>query len=161
MNPLDVGATLAKSFEGLHKVVSSEIVIAYHDPVGYPTIGYGNLLSKVKWEDLSKYPKKTFNECEKDLQNELLHKMQLSLKSSPVLAKKENAYRLVAIADFFFNCGEGNYNASTLKKMVNSENWSGACFQINRWVMAGGKKLNGLVKRRQAEGILLLKDFSC
>jgi lysozyme len=152
-------AALAKEFEGLKKVVAS-MVQAYHDPVGYPTIGYGNLLSKVKWEDLSKYPKKTFAECEDDMKNELLHKMQLALKSSPNLAKKENAYRLVAITDFFFNCGEGNYNTSTLRQKVKEENWSEASFQINRWVFADGKKLNGLVKRRLAESALLLKEYS-
>jgi len=158
MNPLDLMATLAKEFEGLKKVVAT-MVTAYHDPVGYPTIGYGNLLSKVKWEDLSKYPKKTFAECEADLQNELLHKMQLALKTSPNLAKRENAYRLVAITDFFFNCGEGNYNISTLKRKVKEEAWTDAAFQINRWVLADGKKLPGLVRRRLAEGQLLLKEF--
>lgn len=158
MNPLDLGATLAKEFEGLKKVVAS-MVQAYHDPVGYPTIGYGNLLSKVKWEDLSKYPKKTFDECEEDLKNELLHKMQLVLKASPNLAKRENAYRLVAITDFFFNCGEGNYNISTLKRKVKEEDWNEASFQIQRWVLADGKKLAGLVRRRSAEAQLLLKEF--
>ena len=158
MNPLDLMATLAKNFEGLHKVVAS-MVQAYHDPVGYPTQGFGNLLSKVKWEDLSKYPKKTFAECEDDLKNELLHKMQLALKASPNLAKKENAYRLVAITDFFFNCGEGNYNASTLKKKVKEEAWNEAAEQIQKWVLADGKKLAGLVRRRNAEAQLLLKEF--
>lgn len=158
MNPLDIGATLAKEFEGL-KDVKAGMVQAYHDPVGYPTIGYGNLLSKVKWENLSKYPKKTFSECDEDLKNELLHKMQLAIKASPNLAKKENAYRLVAITDFFFNCGEGNYNASTLKKKVKEEAWNEAAEQIQKWVLADGKKLAGLVRRRSAEAQLLLKEF--
>lgn len=158
MNPLDLLTTLAKEFEGLKKVVAS-MVQAYHDPVGYPTIGYGNLLSKVKWEDLSKYSKKTFEECDEDLKNELLHKMQLAIKTSPNLAKKENAYRLVAITDFFFNCGEGNYNISTLKKKVKEEAWTEAAEQIQRWVLADGQKLAGLVRRRSAEAQLLLKEF--
>jgi len=158
MNPLDMGTTLAKSFEGLHKV-KADMVYAYWDPIGLATRGWGELLSKIKYEDLSKYPPKTFAECDAILQNELLHKMQLALKASPNLGKRENAYRLVAITDFFFNCGEGNYNISTLKRKVKEEDWNEASFQINRWVLADGKKLAGLVRRRLAEGQLLLKEF--
>lgn len=158
MNPLDMMATLAKEFEGL-KLVKAGMVQAYHDPVGYPTIGYGNLLSKIKWEKLDKYPKKTFQECEDDMKNELMHKMQLALKSSPNLAKRENAFRLVAITDFFFNCGEGNYNKSTLKKKVKEESWIEAAEQIQKWVLADGKRLAGLVRRRGAEAQLLIKEY--
>ena len=35
---------LAAPFEGLR-------LEAYHDPVGYPTQGYGRLLSRKPWED--------------------------------------------------------------------------------------------------------------
>lgn len=158
MNPLDLLTTLAKEFEGLHKV-KADMVYAYYDPPGFPTQGWGDLLSKIKGEDLSKYRPKTFAECDATLQNELLHKMQLAIKTSPNLAKRENAYRLVAITDFFFNCGEGNYNISTLKKKVKEEAWNEAAEQIQRWVLADGKKLAGLVRRRSAEAQLLLKEF--
>lgn len=51
----DSAVELIKRFEGLHKVKKDGLVYAYHDPIGLPTIGYGHLLSRVKWEDLSKY----------------------------------------------------------------------------------------------------------
>ena len=158
MNPLDMSATLAKEFEGLHKVVAG-MVQAYYDPPGYATIGWGKLLTKVKWVNLSQFPKKTFAECEEDLKNELAYKMQIALIASPNLAKRENAFRLVAITDFFFNCGEGNYNKSTLKKKVKEENWVEAAEQIQKWVLADGKRLAGLVRRRSAEAQLLIKEY--
>ncbi len=150
---------LAKKHEGLYTLNKKDgLVYAYHDPVGYPTIGYGNLLSMQKYGDLSKYAPKTIAECEKDLEAELLEKMKIVVKMSPVLAKPENAYRLVAITDFAFNIGQGDYQESTLKKRVDAEDWDRAVVEIKRWNKADGKVLRGLVKRRADEAALLLRE---
>ena len=150
-------ANLAKEFEGLHDLRNDGLVYPYHDPVGYPTIGYGNILSYVKYEDLSKYDPKTLEECLIDLADEMQKSMDLAVKMSPCLIEDENKYRLIAITDFVFNCGQGNYAMSTLRKRVNECKWLEASQEILKWDKAGGKVLKGLTRRRMAESKLLLK----
>jgi len=147
---------LAKHFEGLH-ILKGSIVYPYHDPVGYPTIGYGQLLSKIPFEDLSKYHTKSILECEDMLLVELRKAIGYALKLSPILAMDYNVYRLVAIADFCFNCGQGNYTISTLRKCINSEDYTRASEEILKWDKAAGKKLKGLTIRRKAEHDLIKK----
>ncbi|ADR52347.1 phage-related lysozyme [Candidatus Liberibacter solanacearum CLso-ZC1] len=76
---------------------------------------------------------------------------------SPILIHAgEN--RISAIGDFVFNLGIGRYRASTLRKCVDAEDWKSASHECKRWVFAGGKKLKGLVARREIEAELLLEN---
>ena len=43
---------------------------------------------------------------------------------------------------------------STLLKVLNDGNYQGVPEQIKRWNMAGGKVLDGLIRRREAEALL-------
>ena len=155
---LTLSAQIAKPFEGLHKLVGNT-VYAYHDPVGYPTIGYGHLLIKKAWADLSQYAPITIPQAEELLGKDMLYSAMRALALSPILSEPENLYRWASISDFCFNCGDGNYSISTLRKKVNSENWVEAAEQILKWNKADGKVLAGLTKRRYAESILLTKPF--
>jgi lysozyme len=155
---LELSAALAKPFEGLHKVIGQQ-VHAYHDPVGYPTIGYGHLLNKNAWSDLTKFEVLTFLTAEQLLQKDMLYASTRALELSPILGKIEHIHRWASIADFCFNCGDGNYKVSTLRKKVNEENWQEASEQILKWDKAGGKKLRGLTLRRQAESALLILKY--
>lgn len=57
----------------------------------------------------------------------------------------------VAYISFVFNVGEGNFAKSTMLRLLNSGQYEAACRQFPRWVYAKGKKLRGLVTRRDAE----------
>lgn len=61
-----------------------------------------------------------------------------------------------ALADFIYNIGQGNFERSTLLRMLNAGDYAGAADQFERWNMAGGKVLAGLVRRRAAERALFL-----
>jgi lysozyme len=63
--------------------------------------------------------------------------------------------RGAAIADFTFNLGPGRLRASTLRRRVNKEDWDSAAREMRRWVYAGGKKLRGLVLRREVAALWL------
>lgn len=56
-----------------------------------------------------------------------------------------------AFADFIHNVGSGNFQHSTMLRYINAGNVLGGCRELLKWVYAGGKKLSGLVTRRQAE----------
>lgn len=57
-----------------------------------------------------------------------------------------------ALVDFCYNCGTANLKSSTLLKKIKAKAPKAEIqAQFMRWVNAGGKKLNGLVKRREWE----------
>jgi lysozyme len=65
-----------------------------------------------------------------------------------------NQHQLDALISFTFNCGEGSLAASTLRKRLNRREYAAVPQELNKWVMSGGKRLPGLVRRRKAEGAL-------
>jgi lysozyme len=75
---------------------------------------------------------------------------------SSVVLVSLNDNEFGALTSFTFNLGIGNLRSSTLLKMLNANNRAGAADQFGRWVMADGKPLPGLVKRRAAERDLFL-----
>ena len=56
-----------------------------------------------------------------------------------------------ALVDFIYNIGERRFASSTLLKMLNKGDYKGASGQFGRWIYADGKRLNGLIHRRQIE----------
>lgn len=75
-----------------------------------------------------------------------------SLVTVPVTSNQRGA-----LVSFTYNLGAGNLKKSTLLKKVNSGDFEGASNEFGKWVNAGGKRLEGLVKRRAAEKELFLK----
>jgi lysozyme len=63
---------------------------------------------------------------------------------------------LCAIADFAYNLGEGRLKASTLRRKINAGDMSAAAIELRKWVNGGGRRLPGLVLRREAEINLML-----
>jgi len=60
--------------------------------------------------------------------------------------------------DFTFNLGAGRLQTSTLRRRVNQRDWFAARLELRRWVYGGGKILPGLVMRREAEAVWLLRN---
>ena len=50
-----------------------------------------------------------------------------------------------------YNIGAGAFCGSTLVKLLNAEDYAGACAQISRWDKAGGRVVRGLTVRRASE----------
>ena len=53
--------------------------------------------------------------------------------------------------------GAANLATSTLLKKLNAKDYKGAAAEFPKWNKAGGKVMNGLTKRRNAEMELFLK----
>ncbi|MCD1124829.1 lysozyme [Jinshanibacter sp. LJY008] len=64
-----------------------------------------------------------------------------------------------AFTSITFNVGCTAMKKSTLFKYSRSGKIKDACFELTRWVYAGGKKLPGLVTRRDGELHLCLRDL--
>ena len=98
----------------------------------------------------------TKEQCETMLYGDLLkHADALNCIKTP-LADNQKA----AFLSFAFNVGNGAFCKSTLARKANAGDLIGACAELSRWVMAGGRELPGLVKRRAAERQLCEKGLT-
>lgn len=114
----------------------------YLDSVGLPTVCIGRM-------DRSFNLGETFSleECLEMFAGDWKkHEKQLD---SAVHVPYASEWQRAALTDFTFNVGAGNVKSSTLIRLVNQSRHVEACRQLTRWVYAGGRVLNGLVKRRQ------------
>ena len=115
---------------------------AYEDAAGVPTIGYGHTKNVRMGDRISEY-------WAKEMLREDIEEAEWQVKELGV-AKTEG--QLDALVSFVFNLGIGRLMTSTLLKVIRN---GGSMQQIKkefkRWVYAGGKKMPGLVKRREWE----------
>ena len=136
------GLDLIKRFEGF----SPEI---YTCPAGYPTIGYGHLVRDQERERFAGGISR--EEAEELLKRDVLwaEKGVLRLINVPLMDGQFDA-----LVSFTFNLGTGALQRSTLRRKVNREEHSEVLGEFMRWVWAGGRKLRGLILRRNAEASL-------
>ena len=135
---------LVKHFEGCK-------LTAYVCSAGHNTIGYGNTFYengvKVKPGD-----KITQQRAEELLDVILIKFVQ---QTNEVIKSSVNQNQRDALTDFAYNCGLGNLKSSTLLKKVNADpNDKTIREEFMRWNKGGGKVLNGLTRRREAEANL-------
>lgn len=137
---------LIKTYEGL-------MLKAYKDPVGIWTIGYGHtadagppvpkagmVLTKAGAEAL----------LIKDLRA-----YEAAVHKAVKVPMTDNQFG--ALVSLCYNIGPGNFAKSTLVRKLNAGDINGAAAQFDVWVNAGGKRLQGLVNRRNAEQALFKK----
>lgn len=67
---------------------------------------------------------------------------------------KLNQNQFDALVSFAYNLGNKALLNSTLLKRINENNFLAANNEFRKWVFANGIKLQGLVRRREAERIL-------
>lgn len=139
------GIDLIKKYEGFSKV-------PYLCPAGIPTIGYG----------CTYYPDgKKVSILDKSISEEQATQMLIlvvddfALKVSKLLKQKLSENQFNALVSFTYNVGLGALSKSTLLKKVNiNPNDKTIREEFLKWNKAGGKVLNGLVKRRLEESDL-------
>lgn len=133
------GLDLICHFEGFSPVI-------YICPAGYPTIGYGHLITEANKEQF-------LDGVDEDEALELLRadvgkaeRAVLRLIAVPLTQGQFDA-----LVSFTFNLGSGALQRSTLRRKVNREEHDDVPAELMKWVWAGGRKLKGLVKRRASE----------
>ena len=138
MKTSNKGIDLIKKYEGLR-------LDAYLDAVGVWTIGYGHTLN-VKSTDVI-----TLDEAEYFLRQDV----EFAEKEVNKHNLNINQNQFDALVSFVFNLGVGNFARSTLlRKIKSNPNDPTIRKEFERWIYAGGKVLNGLVRRRREEAEL-------
>lgn len=144
----DVGVNLIKDFEGCY-------LTAYRCPAGVLTIGYGTT-EAIDGKPITEGMTITQKQAD-----------ELLVKNLKTYEKAVNDYVKVnlnqnqfdALVSFTYNVGCNALKTSTLLQLLNEGDYKEASEQFERWKYAGGKVLNGLIRRRKAEKELFLKPY--
>ena len=132
------GLSLIKKFEGCE-------LESYKCAAGVWTIGYGST-NGVK-EGMKISPERADMLLLEDV--EVFEESINKLVEVPL---EQNQFD--ALVSWTFNLGSTNLKNSTLLKVLNDKDYDGVPAQIKRWNKAGGKVLQGLIRRREAEALL-------
>ncbi len=138
----DQGLDLIKKFEGFSPTI-------YICPGGWPTIGYGHVVREHEREryetgiDLGTAAALLRNDVGVS-ERSVLRLIQVSLGDG----------QFDALVSFAFNLGAGALQRSTLRRKINREAHAHVPAEFSRWVWAGGRRLPGLVRRREAEAMM-------
>ena len=142
VDALALAASLCREFEGL-------FLRPYLCPAGVWTIGYGATRYENGRPVLPSDPPITKARAEALLRHDLLTvRLPAVLKLCPAM---DRPGRIAAVLDFAFNLGNGALAGSTLRKRINAGQWDQVPAELRKWVNGGGRKLAGLVRRREAE----------
>lgn len=96
-------------------------------------------------------------ECEDMLANSLSDYASAVLKRNPEL--KGHDAQMLAASSLAYNAGIANYRKSTVAKRFSQGRWLSACNAFRSWVYAGGRKIQGLVNRREKEIKICKRDI--
>lgn len=130
------GLKLTEQFEGCQ-------LTGYPDVKGVPTVGYGHtgdgvyvgmVITQLQAETYLLQDVQHAENCVNDVVKVTLTQPEFD-----------------ALVDFAFNVGCGAFASSTLLKLLNTGDLVGAAAQFDRWDLAGGVVIAGLLRRRQSE----------
>ncbi|HAS1047769.1 TPA: lysozyme [Enterobacter cloacae] len=145
MQTSDKGIALIKQFEGCK-------LTAYQDSVGVWTIGYG-------WtQPVDGKPIRAGMTIKQETADRLLKTGLISYESdvSRLVKVGLTQGQFDALVSFTYNLGARSLSTSNLLRKLNAGDYAGAADEFLRWNKAGGKVLNGLTRRREAERALFL-----
>ena len=132
------GIALIKKFEGCE-------LEAYKCAAGVWTIGYGSTKGVKKGDSMS----------QEDADKLLLHEIkEYDGYVNDLVEVNLEQNQFDSLCSFCYNLGPQSLKSSTLLKVLNAKDYEGVPAQIKRWNKAGGKVLQGLVRRREAEALL-------
>lgn len=147
---------LTTSPNGLNLIVNSEGVryIPYNDGRGFATIGVGHLIRRGP----------TVPEDDPITHTEALELLAKDVAWAETVVNEQVRVQLTqnqfdAIVDFVFNLGGPVFTKSSVLSALNNNDFGAATASLLKYIYAGGKIEEGLVKRRAAEIALFHKVY--
>ena len=132
------GLSLIKKFEGCR-------LEAYKCSGGVWTIGYGHT------ENVNEGDTITQEKADKLLKSDI-ESFEVYVNYSVMVELDQGQFD--ALVAWTFNLGPGNLRESTMLKKLNKADYTSVPNEMKRWNKAGGKTLDGLIRRRNAEALL-------
>ena len=148
MRVSDEGIKLIKHFEGVHKK-------PYICPAGYWTVGVGHLISRDAKLPFEWFRALSIGEID-DLLRKDLRRFELGvLRMLGTVQPSQSEFD--ALVSFSFNLGLGCFQRSTVRSAFIRGDKKRSGEVLLKYRRAGGRILQGLVRRRQAELALLMR----
>ena len=132
------GLSLINKFEGCR-------LEAYKCSGGVWTIGYGHT------ENVNEGDTITQEKADKLLKSDI-ESFEVYVNYSVMVELDQGQFD--ALVAWTFNLGPGNLRESTMLKKLNKADYTSVPNEMKRWNKAGGKTLDGLIRRRNAEALL-------
>jgi lysozyme len=142
MKTSEEGRALIKKFEGCE-------LEAYQCSANVWTIGYGHTQG-IKEGDVC-----TQEDADRMLEEDLEEFEGYVQEAVNVPLEQHEFDALVA---WTYNLGPSNLRSSTMLKRLNDSKFDQVPSEMRRWNKAGGKVLDGLVRRREAESLLFTNE---
>lgn len=143
----DQGINFIKQFEGF----SSNL---YNDAVGHCTIGYGTLVHRgnCNGSESDEFQAGISKQRATELLKQEARKIEEVINTNVTISLNQSQFD--SLVSFTYNVGTGAFKKSTLLKKLNNGDYSAVPKELKRWVKGGGKTIQGLVRRRDAEANL-------
>lgn len=143
----DRGARFIGRFEGFRSQL-------YDDAAGHCTIGYGHLVHRGNCDgsEPAEFQAGITEQRAIELLQEDAAVAAAAINAAVAVPLEQHQFD--ALVSFVFNVGTGAFNRSTLLRRLNASDYDAVPSELNKWVNAGGQRLQGLVTRRAAEGAL-------
>lgn len=137
------GLHLTEQFEGCK-------LVAYLDQVGVPTIFYGHTRGVyLGMTGTQEQAEQCLLEDVQEAADAVNHLVTVPLSQN----------QFDALVDLVFNVGTGNFQTSTLLRLLNIGAYDRASKEFEKWNRAGGIVREGLTRRRLAEENLFLQGI--
>ena len=152
MHMSDAGLQILRELEGCESNV-------YEDVAGLPTIGVGHLLTRSEltsgklwldatatWLDYREGLSLDDIDC---LLRDDLGPAEVAVSTAVIVPLTQSQFD--SLVSFVFNVGSSAFRQSTLLKRLNMGDYADVPTQLRRWIYAGGRRVPGLVNRREQE----------
>lgn len=146
----DAGVRFIAGYEGFRSAL-------YNDAADHCTIGYGHLIHHglCNGSEPAHYRTGLSQVDALALLKEDAAGMARAVKDSVNVPLNQGQFD--ALVSFVFNVGPGNFQSSTLLRRLNAGDYAGVPRELKKWVNAGGRPLQGLIRRRAAEAELFAR----
>lgn len=129
---------LVKKYEGCR-------LVGYLDMVGVPTVGYGSTSDVALGERISQA------EAEDRLKEDM-EAAEACVNANVTAELTQNQFD--ALCSWVFNLGCKRFKSSTMLQKINASQWDQASIELKKWDHAGGRTVEGLMRRRRDEAKL-------
>lgn len=126
--------------------------VPYKDIVGIWTVCDGDT------KNVTPGKVQTDAQCDERLERQLIAHAKPVMECVPGLTRNR-PNQLAAATSLAYNIGTGAFCRSTVARRFNAGQWRAGCDAFLMWDKAGGRKIRGLTRRREAERKICLRGL--